>query len=106
MYALVVTIHIKPEYRQKFIEAMLDDAQGSAWKEPDCFLFNVVQDENDPNCIYLYEVYRNAQAFEHHTQTPHFIRWRDTVKDWVLEPMVIGRGTHLFPPDDHWRKQT
>jgi autoinducer 2-degrading protein len=106
MYALVVTIHIKPEYRQPFIEAMLDDARNSVQNEPGCLLFNVVQDEADPNCIYLYEVYRNAQAFEHHTQTPHFIRWVDTTKDWFAQPVIIGKGNHLSPPDELWKKQT
>lgn len=106
MLALVVTIHVKPEYRQQFIEAMLDDARGSVQKEPGCLLFHVIQDESDPNCIYLYEAYRDAQAFEHHTRTPHFIRWRDTTKGWLAEPVVIGRGTALFPLDIAWQKQT
>lgn len=105
MYALVVTIHIKPEHREEFIEEMVDDARGSVQNEPGCLLFNVVQDETDPNCIYLYEVYRDGKAFEHHTQTPHFIRWRDKTKDWVAQPIMIGKGTHLFPSDDRWQKQ-
>ena len=28
MYALVVTIHIKPEHREEYIKALLDDASG------------------------------------------------------------------------------
>jgi quinol monooxygenase YgiN len=58
----------------------------------------------DPNCIYLYEVYRNEEAFEHHTKTPHFIRWRDTTKDWYARPIDIRKGRHLYPPDEYWEK--
>ena len=105
MYALVVTIHIKPKHREEFIKVLLEDARGSVQNEDGCFLFNVIQDETDPNCIYLYEVYRDVKAFEYHTQTPHFIRFRNTTKDWLADPIVIGKGTHLFPSDDRWKKQ-
>ena len=105
MYALVVTIHIKPEHRKEFIKALLGDARGSMQNEDGCFLFNVIQDETDPNCIYLYEVYRDVKAFEYHMQTPHFINFHDTTKDWVAQPNVIGKGTPLFPTDYRWRKQ-
>lgn len=106
MYALVVTIHIKPEHRDEFIAAMLDDARGSVQNEPGCLLFNVVQDEADPNCLHLYEVYRDAEAVQAHMQTPHFQRWLEVTKDWLAEPLAIARGTHLFPPDEVWQKQT
>ena len=105
MYALVVTIHIKPEHREEYIKAILDDARGSVQNEEHCLLFNVIQDETDPNCLYLYEVYRDVKAFEYHTQTPHFIHFFNTTKDWVTQPMTIGKGAHLFPPDDFWKKQ-
>lgn len=99
MKALVVTIQIQPEHREAFIESMLDDARGSVQNEPGCLRFDVIQDESDPNRIYLYEVYRDEAAFEQHTQAPHFIRWRDTVENWYAQPTVVCRGSNLFPPD-------
>ncbi len=105
MYALVATIHIKPEHREEYIKALLDDARGSVKNEDNCLLFNVIQDETDPNCLYLYEVYRDVKAFEYHTQTPHFIYFFNITKDWVTQPIAICKGTHLFPPDDRWKKQ-
>ena len=44
MKALVVTIQIKPEFRDAFMEAMLDDARGSVQNEPGCLRFDVVED--------------------------------------------------------------
>ena len=41
MEALVVTIQIKPEFRDAFMEAMLDDARGSLGNEPGCLQFDV-----------------------------------------------------------------
>ena len=106
MFAVVVRIHIKPEHKDAFIEAMLDDARGSVENEPDCLLFNVVQDAQEDNLLHLYEVYRDANAFELHKETPHFKRWINTVEDWLAQPLDISTGAHIFPSDDKWKKQS
>ena len=53
MYVIVAPIKIKPEHKEAFIESMLDDAVGSVSNEPGCLRFNVIQDEEDPDKIYL-----------------------------------------------------
>jgi quinol monooxygenase YgiN len=105
MFAVVVTVQIKPAHQATFVEAMLADAVGSVQNEPDCLLFNVVQNADDPHRLHLYEVYRDAAAFERHKETPHFKRWIETVQDWLAKPLDISTGTHLFPSDDRWIKQ-
>ena len=102
MHVLVVTIDIKPEFTERFITAMLDDARGSVRNEPGCVRFDVIQDGANPNRIYLYEVYADKTAFDHHLTTPHFITWRDMVQDWFASPPVVGQGPNLFPPDTTW----
>jgi quinol monooxygenase YgiN len=104
MYAILVTIRIKPEFREPFLESMLDDAHGSVNDEPGCFRFDVLQDDQDPNTIYLYEVYRDQAGFDAHLVAPHFIRWRDTVKDWFAEPSQVTRVTPLYPAPADWKK--
>jgi len=104
MLALLVTIHIQPERRDAFIASMLDDARGSVNDEPGCFRFDVLQDAKDPNTIYLYEVYRDQDAMQAHVQAPHFIRWRDTVKDWYASPIQVTNCTTIFPSDAAWTK--
>jgi len=104
MYVLVVTIDIKPGFKEQFVAAMLEDARGSVANEPGCLRFDVIQDEQNANRIYLYEVYRDKSAFDAHTQTPHFIKWRDTVKDWLASPPVVGTGSNIFPSDADWNR--
>jgi len=103
MRVLVVKIQIRPEFRERFMASMLDDARGSTRDEPGCLRFDVIQDEADPNRIYLYEVYRDEAAFEEHLKAPHFVKWRDTVKDWYAAPTEVGRGWNVYPPDDAWK---
>jgi autoinducer 2-degrading protein len=104
VYAIYVTVHIKPEFREPFLESMLDDARGSVNDEPGCFRFDVLQDDKDPNTIYLYEVYHDQAAFDAHLVAPHYIRWRDTVKDWFDRPNQVTRITPIFPAPADWKK--
>jgi (4S)-4-hydroxy-5-phosphonooxypentane-2,3-dione isomerase len=99
MHVLVVTIDIKPGKTAEFLEAMLADARGSVANEPGCIRFDIIQDEQNPNRIYLYEVYRDKPAFEAHMKAPHFLTWQETVKDWFASPPVVGAGPNVFPPD-------
>ncbi len=104
MYVLVVTIHIKPGCADRFVAAMLDDACGSVGSEPGCVRFDVIQDEKEPNRIYLYEVYKDRAAFDFHMTTPHFLRWNETVRDWLASPPVVGAGPNIFPADGDWNR--
>lgn len=105
MYVILVPIQIKDGHKQEFIEAMLDDAKGSVNNEPGCLRFDVIQDASDPNRIWLYEVYKDEAAFDAHRQAPHFIKWRDTVKDWRAEGAPGGTrgGANIWPPDSDWK---
>jgi len=105
MYVIIVPIQIKDGHKQEFVEAMLDDAKGSLNNEPGCLRFDVVQDAGDPNRIWLYEVYVDEGAFQAHLQAPHFIKWRDTVKEWRAEGIQgATRGSHnIWPPDNEWK---
>ena len=105
MISLLVTIHIKPGQRDAFVDALLSDALGSVRDEPDCFRFDVVQDDADPNCIHLHEVYTDQAALERHRQAPHYQKWRAAVEGWFDGEAQRVTGTTVFPPDDVWRKQ-
>jgi (4S)-4-hydroxy-5-phosphonooxypentane-2,3-dione isomerase len=102
VYALIATLHIQREHREEFLASMLDDARGSVNDEPGCYRFDVLVDAKDPNTLYLYEVYRDRAAFDAHLQAPHYVRWRDTVKDWYAAPGQVNFCAPVFPPDSTW----
>ena len=102
MIALIVTIQIQPEHREAFMESMLDDARGSNNDEPGCLRFDVLQDNEDPNKIHLYEVYRDQTALDAHRQAPHYTKWRETVKDWFDGEIVRRVASPVFPPEQSW----
>src|SRR4029453_18471304 len=64
MIAMWVKARIKPEQRKRFLEAIEIDALGSERDEAGCYRFNVLQDDQDPNVYYFYEVYKDQAALE------------------------------------------
>ena len=105
MRAIFVTVRMKPEYRDRILKGALEDGRGSREDEPGCLRFDVIQDDNDPNTIYFYEVYKDEAAFQEHTKQPHMIKWRDTTKDWTAKPTEAVRAHSVFPRDDAWKRQ-
>ena len=101
MYALLVTLTIKPEGRDRFLAAIEDDATCSERDEPGCLRFNVLQDESDPNRIYLYEVYRDAAALDAHRKSPHYERFAAVAADTVAA-REVRFATPLFPREPRY----
>jgi len=106
MFVLFVTLRVKPERRQAFIEATMGDARGANNDEPGCLRFDVLQDTEDPNKFYLYEAYKDRQAWEvAHRSAPHYIKWRDTVRDWYAAEITRVVASPVYPPEGSWRKR-
>jgi (4S)-4-hydroxy-5-phosphonooxypentane-2,3-dione isomerase len=101
--ALAVVINIKPGYRDRFVEALLDGAEGSVNNEPGCLRFDVLQDHEGPNRIYLYEVYKDEQALGAHRVAPHFTKWRETVKERFDGELMVHRCSTVFPTGAAWK---
>ena len=105
MISIFVSIKVKPGYRERFIEATLDDARGSVADEPGCFRFDVLQDDSDPDLIHLYEVYADEAALEAHRQAPHYETWRSIAVDLFDGAPKRVESATIFPTDEGWRAQ-
>src|SRR5215831_12919475 len=104
MLAIWVKVRIKPAERQRFLHAIEVDALGSERDEPGCFRFHVLQDAQDPNVYYFYEVYRDQAALDAHRATPHYKVWQ-AVADTLDGPTEATRCQTVFPADRaYWGK--
>lgn len=52
--------------------------------EPGVLSYTALADKKDPTSFTLLEVYANKEAYQAHIQSPHFRKYKETVKDWVL----------------------
>lgn len=101
MFALVVSLQVKPDLRDQFLAVAEDDSICSARDEPGCLRFDVLRDNADDNHFYFYEVYRDEAAFQAHSQTAHYFRWRDASERVLQRPTEVTHCTTLFPGEYH-----
>src|SRR6185436_20823241 len=98
MLAMWVKVRVKPEERERFLKAIEVDALGSERDEPGCLRFNVLQDQQDQNIYYFFEVYEDQAALEKHRTMPHYKTWQE-VADVLDGPTAPTRCTTVFPAD-------
>lgn len=99
MYVVCVAVHVKPESTDSFIEATLDNARNTR-REAGNLRFDLLRVREDPNRFTLYEAYRSSEDFAAHQQTAHYLRWRETVADWMAQPREGLKHDSIFFGDE------
>ncbi len=95
MYVVSVTVCVKPEMINSFIQTTLENAQKTR-HEPGNVRFDVLQAESSANEFLLYEAYHTADDFVAHQQTEHYLNWREAVADMMEQPRRGVRHHSLF----------
>ncbi len=102
MHIMMVYVQVKPEFVGAFIEATLANARGSN-QEAGVARWDFIQQADDPTRFCLYEVYHSKDALAAHRETPHFLTWRDTVKEMMAGERTRTDYVNLYPTeDDAW----
>ncbi|QXH36486.1 putative quinol monooxygenase [Pseudomonas muyukensis] len=89
MYSLFIKTRVKPGSADAFLSAIQANAAASVATEPGCLVFDVAQDRDDPDVIYLYEIYQDDAAYDAHTQTAHFRDSRPLVEPLIVEQVCF-----------------
>ncbi|WMY11785.1 putative quinol monooxygenase [Paraburkholderia phenoliruptrix] len=93
--AVLVTFRVQAAHRAEFRDAVCENARISLETEVGCQLFDVCEDPETKDFV-LYEIYRDAAAFDHHLSSSHFHAFDRMVADWV-EAKTVHRYTRLAP---------
>ena len=88
MFVVTVQFQIAPAHETGFLAHMRQNAAQSLVEEPGCHQFDVCTDPAHPGEVFLYEVYADAQAFQHHLQSAHFKAFDLVVADMILSKQV------------------
>lgn len=96
MIATIVYIQVRPENINDFIEATRHNHENSV-KEPGNLRFDILQDAQEKNRFVFYEAYTSEHAAAAHKETPHYLKWRDTVAPWMAKPREGVKHQMLFP---------
>lgn len=85
MIVTCVYVHVKPESVARFIEASTINHIASV-HETGNIRFDFLQHAEDPARFMLYEAYESEASAAAHKNTPHYLKWKETVQDMMAEP--------------------
>jgi autoinducer 2-degrading protein len=98
MIVTCVHVNVKPEKVGDFIEAIKANYRGTSGESGNV-RFDVLQQADDPCRFIVYEVFESEEAVRLHKETPHYLKWRDTVQEWMAEPRRGIRYKVLEPSE-------
>ena len=103
MRVTCVHVYVKKEFVDAFIKAITENHKGSV-KEPGNLRFDVLQHAEDPCRFMIYEAYESDEAAAAHKKTAHYLKWKDTVTDWMAKPREGVTYKILCPAQkNHWK---
>jgi autoinducer 2-degrading protein len=101
VFTVIVHLVVKPERIDEFLEGIRLQARAALDDEPGCLRFDVHRSTEQPCQFYLYEIYRDEDAFVvEHRRAAHYATWLE-VAERCLEPggRINTFATPAFPDD-------
>ena len=85
MYGALIKFVVKTGRRSEFLEYLRWDAQVARDHEPGTLRFDVWQPEAEPDVVYVYEAYKDAEAFEDHQKNDPFKKFGEVADSMIEE---------------------
>jgi quinol monooxygenase YgiN len=90
MYGVFWHAVAKPGKKQDFLDFLKWDADVANDLEPATISFDVFEDPENPDAVYVYEAYLSEDAFAEHRKNEPFQRFRNEVRpEWLTELKMI-----------------
>jgi quinol monooxygenase YgiN len=93
LFCLDVTMQVRPEMRDMFLDELRLDQRGAMDTEPNAVSYLFGEDVNIPNLFHMFEAYTGGRSgFEEHMRTPHYTRWTKFKEEYApfVEPIEVG----------------
>jgi autoinducer 2-degrading protein len=98
MIVTLVHVWVKENFINEFIKVTIENHTQSV-KEPGNLRFDILQDATNPAKFVLYEAYESEAAAAEHKENAHYLKWRDAVADWMMQPRQGVRHNIIYPID-------
>ena len=86
---ILVETETKPGKRQEVVKLLKAHAERTLANEPGCLQFDVVTTDDEPDRVFLIEVYQDHEAREAHLRHPRLAQIRDAQADLIRHRRVI-----------------
>jgi autoinducer 2-degrading protein len=101
MHVVVVSMHVKSEYTNDFINATLENVRESL-REKGVVRFDLLRQADDPRRYLLFEVYQEKDDHIRHKESLHYKRWATVVEPMMAEPRTRTIHESVFPQESGW----
>ena len=91
MFIVCVTFRIIAGQMAAFMPLMTQQATNSITLEPGCCRFDICHGGADADEVFLYEIYRDAAAFQAHLDSTHFKTF-----DTAVAPMIQSKEVKTY----------
>lgn len=85
----IAKIKVESSQLENYKLALQEQMNTAIELEPGVLSYTVVADKKDPSAITIFEVYANQEAYQSHIVTPHFKKYKETVKNMVTSLELI-----------------
>ena len=82
-YVRIAKIVVDSAQLDHYKIALKEHAEAAVSKEPGVLTLYAVYDKEHPTNVTVFEIYASVPAYQSHIQTPHFLKYKSTVKDMV-----------------------
>jgi quinol monooxygenase YgiN len=79
----IAKIKVDPKQLEAYHKALKEQMQAAIEKEPGVLSYYAVADKKDPSSITIFEIYAKEAAYKTHITTPHFLAYKEVVKNMV-----------------------
>jgi quinol monooxygenase YgiN len=87
--SFIATLHTKPERRADFIALQTELKSLVHELEPDAWVYEIMQSEDDEDLFYCIATFKNETAFDHHMQIDFHDRLVPPILDCLAQEMQL-----------------
>ena len=88
--SFIAKLVVKPERREEFIRLQTELKTLVHAQEPDAWVYELLQSEEDSNSFYCVATFKDAAAFEHHMSIDFHDRLVPPILDCLAADMELG----------------
>jgi len=89
LYARVAELEVDPAQLASFTAAAREVGQASVREESGCLVLYAISEKENPGRVRVFEIYRDAVAYQAHIQTPHLKEFRSATDGMVKSRRLI-----------------
>ena len=85
-------LEVDPAQLPEYLALVTECGRESMAKEPGVYMMYSMQEKAHPERITILEIYADGAAYEHHVQTPHFQKYKQTTLKMVRQLDLLDQN--------------